>query len=84
MLWFCLKLNVWNVLKTTSILLSVFIFLFFQAVKDCKIALENDAQSVKGYFFMGQSDVELKHYDDAIIHLTKGTNNMGIFACLND
>ena len=44
----------------------------FQVIKDCKIAIENDSQSVKGYFFMGQSDVELEHFEDAIVHLTKG------------
>uniref|UniRef100_H2ZN15 E3 ubiquitin-protein ligase CHIP n=1 Tax=Ciona savignyi TaxID=51511 RepID=H2ZN15_CIOSA len=42
-----------------------------EANSDCKAALENDYQSVKGHFFMGQSNIELEKFDDAIVHLTK-------------
>ena len=61
--------------------------MYEQVVKDCKTAIENDSQSVKGYFFMGQSDVELEHYEDAILHLTKGIIvimlcfDTGVFVC---
>ncbi|XP_076810643.1 E3 ubiquitin-protein ligase CHIP-like [Clavelina lepadiformis] len=42
-----------------------------EVISDCKLALDHDAQSVKGHFFIGQSDVELDRFDDAIVHLTK-------------
>uniref|UniRef100_A0A8C4RBI7 E3 ubiquitin-protein ligase CHIP n=1 Tax=Eptatretus burgeri TaxID=7764 RepID=A0A8C4RBI7_EPTBU len=40
-----------------------------KAVVDCKHALELDTQSVKGHFFMGQSQLELENYDEAIGNL---------------
>lgn len=40
-----------------------------QAITDCKLTIENDSQSVKGNFFLGQSEMELERYDDAINHL---------------
>nr|XP_032836336.1 E3 ubiquitin-protein ligase CHIP isoform X1 [Petromyzon marinus] len=40
-----------------------------KAVSDCKHALELDSQSVKGHFFMGQSQLELENYDEAIANL---------------
>uniref|UniRef100_UPI00358F3FE8 E3 ubiquitin-protein ligase CHIP n=2 Tax=Myxine glutinosa TaxID=7769 RepID=UPI00358F3FE8 len=40
-----------------------------KAVVDCKHALELDTQSVKGHFFMGQSQLELDNYDEAIGNL---------------
>nr|XP_026689714.1 STIP1 homology and U box-containing protein 1 isoform X1 [Ciona intestinalis] len=42
-----------------------------EVASDCKAALENDAQSVKAHFFMGQSNLELEKFDDAIVHLSK-------------
>lgn len=42
-----------------------------QVVSDCKLALENDNQSVKGNFFMGEAELELEKYEDAISHLTR-------------
>ncbi|CAK8682420.1 unnamed protein product [Clavelina lepadiformis] len=42
-----------------------------EVISDCRLALDHDTQSVKGHFFIGQSDVELDRFDDAIVHLTK-------------
>ena len=44
----------------------------FQVISDCKLAIENDNQSVKGNFFMGEAELELEKYEDAISHLTRG------------
>jgi len=41
------------------------------AITDCKLTIENDSQSVKGNFFMGQSEMELERYDEAISHLAR-------------
>jgi len=43
-------------------------------VSDCKTGLENDAQSIKGHFFLGQAYVELEMYDEAIINLSRAND----------
>ena len=61
---------------STQLLLTWFDEELLQVIKDCKVALEHDSQSVKGYFFMGQSDVELENFEEAVIHLTKGDKQL--------
>jgi len=43
-----------------------------KAIADCKSTIENDSESIKGNFFMGQSEMELERYDEAINHLSRG------------
>merc|ERR1711974_85103 len=43
-------------------------------VSDCKTALETDAQSIKGHFFLGQAYVELEMYDEAIGNLIRAND----------
>lgn len=43
-------------------------------VSDCKTGLENDAQSIKGHFFLGQAYVELEMFDEAIINLSRAND----------
>ena len=40
-------------------------------IEDCKRAIDCDCRSVKAYFYMGQSLLELSNYDEAIIYLKK-------------
>jgi STIP1 homology and U-box containing protein 1 len=40
-------------------------------IDDCKHAIEYDPRSVKAFFYMGQSLIELYNYDEAIIYLKK-------------
>jgi len=42
-----------------------------KAIVDCKSTIENNSQSVKANFFLGQSEMELEKYDDAITHLAR-------------
>lgn len=43
-----------------------------KALADCKRALELDGQSVKAHFFLGQCQMELESYDEAIANLQRG------------
>ena len=40
-------------------------------IEDCRKAIELDPHSVKAYFFLGQSLLELGHFDEAIVHLKR-------------
>lgn len=42
------------------------------ALADCRRALELDAQSVKAHFFLGQCQLEMESYDEAIANLQRG------------
>lgn len=41
-------------------------------IQDCRLALELDSTWVKGHFFLGQAQMELEHYEEAIKHLQRG------------
>uniref|UniRef100_A0A670ZIU0 RING-type E3 ubiquitin transferase n=1 Tax=Pseudonaja textilis TaxID=8673 RepID=A0A670ZIU0_PSETE len=43
-----------------------------KALADCKHALELDGQSVKAHFFLGQCQLEMENYDEAIANLQRG------------
>ena len=43
-----------------------------KALADCKRALELDGQSVKAHFFLGQCQMEMENYDEAIANLQRG------------
>lgn len=43
-----------------------------QALADCRRALELDGQSVKAHFFLGQCQLEMESYDEAIANLQRG------------
>lgn len=43
-----------------------------KALADCKRALELDSQSVKAHFFLGQCQMEMESYDEAIANLQRG------------
>lgn len=43
-----------------------------KALADCKRALELDGQSVKAHFFLGQCQMEMESYDEAIANLQRG------------
>lgn len=43
-----------------------------KALADCKHALELDGQSVKAHFFLGQCQMEMENYDEAIANLQRG------------
>lgn len=43
-----------------------------KALADCKHALELDSQSVKAHFFLGQCQMEMENYDEAIANLQRG------------
>ncbi|KAM8961135.1 E3 ubiquitin-protein ligase CHIP [Pelodytes ibericus] len=45
-----------------------------KALADCKLALELDCQSVKAHFFLGQCQMELENYDEAIGNLQRAYN----------
>lgn len=45
-----------------------------KALADCKHALELDSQSVKAHFFLGQCQLELENYEEAIGNLQRGTH----------
>uniref|UniRef100_A0A8C5QZP0 E3 ubiquitin-protein ligase CHIP n=1 Tax=Leptobrachium leishanense TaxID=445787 RepID=A0A8C5QZP0_9ANUR len=45
-----------------------------KALADCKHALELDCQSVKAHFFLGQCQMELENYDEAIGNLQRAYN----------
>ncbi|XP_059381209.1 E3 ubiquitin-protein ligase CHIP [Carassius carassius] len=45
-----------------------------KALADCKHALELDSQSVKAHFFLGQSQLELENYEEAIGNLQRAYN----------
>ncbi|XP_072337852.1 E3 ubiquitin-protein ligase CHIP isoform X2 [Scyliorhinus torazame] len=47
---------------------------FDKAVSDCKHALELDSQSVKAHFFLGQCQLEMENYDEAIGNLQRAYN----------
>ncbi|XP_059510132.1 E3 ubiquitin-protein ligase CHIP isoform X3 [Stegostoma tigrinum] len=47
---------------------------FDKAVADCKHALELDSQSVKAHFFLGQCQLEMENYDEAIGNLQRAYN----------
>jgi tetratricopeptide (TPR) repeat protein len=49
-----------------------------QALADCRRALELDGQSVKAHFFLGQCQLEMESYDEAIANLQRG----GLTSCL--
>ncbi|KAG8550949.1 hypothetical protein GDO81_023878 [Engystomops pustulosus] len=42
-----------------------------KALADCKHALELDCQSVKAHFFLGQCQMEMENYDEAIANLQR-------------
>ena len=42
-----------------------------QALADCRRALELDGQSVKAHFFLGQCQLEMESYDEAIANLQR-------------
>lgn len=42
-----------------------------KVIVDCQKALEIDAKSVKGYFFLGQAHLEQNNYDDAITNFKR-------------
>lgn len=48
-----------------------------QALADCRRALELDGQSVKAHFFLGQCQLEMESYDEAIANLQRG----GVIRC---
>ncbi|XP_043567027.1 E3 ubiquitin-protein ligase CHIP [Chiloscyllium plagiosum] len=50
---------------------------FDKAVADCKHALELDSQSVKAHFFLGQCQLEMENYDEAIGNLQRGATISG-------
>ncbi|KAM3826745.1 E3 ubiquitin-protein ligase CHIP isoform 1-T1 [Vipera latastei] len=45
-----------------------------KALSDCKHALELDGQSVKAHFFLGQCQLEMENYDEAIANLQRAHN----------
>ncbi|XP_025919660.1 E3 ubiquitin-protein ligase CHIP isoform X1 [Apteryx rowi] len=45
-----------------------------KALADCKRALELDSQSVKAHFFLGQCQMEMENYDEAIANLQRAYN----------
>ncbi|XP_073504686.1 E3 ubiquitin-protein ligase CHIP isoform X2 [Phyllobates terribilis] len=45
-----------------------------KALADCKHALELDCQSVKAHFFLGQCQLEMENYDEAIANLQRAYN----------
>ncbi|CAM5143614.1 unnamed protein product [Eretmochelys imbricata] len=45
-----------------------------KALADCKHALELDSQSVKAHFFLGQCQMEMENYDEAIANLQRAYN----------
>ncbi|XP_072457583.1 E3 ubiquitin-protein ligase CHIP isoform X2 [Notamacropus eugenii] len=45
-----------------------------KALSDCKHALELDSQSVKAHFFLGQCQLEMENYDEAIANLQRAYN----------
>ncbi|CAM4724022.1 unnamed protein product [Leuciscus chuanchicus] len=45
-----------------------------KALADCKHALELDSQSVKAHFFLGQCQLELENYEEAIGNLQRAYN----------
>ncbi|KAJ7305732.1 hypothetical protein JRQ81_010098 [Phrynocephalus forsythii] len=45
-----------------------------KALADCKHALELDGQSVKAHFFLGQCQMEMENYDEAIANLQRAYN----------
>ncbi|XP_010003911.1 PREDICTED: E3 ubiquitin-protein ligase CHIP isoform X2 [Chaetura pelagica] len=45
-----------------------------KALADCKRALELDGQSVKAHFFLGQCQMEMENYDEAIANLQRAYN----------
>ncbi|KAG9464485.1 hypothetical protein GDO78_019870, partial [Eleutherodactylus coqui] len=45
-----------------------------KALADCKHALELDCQSVKAHFFLGQCQMEMENYDEAIANLQRAYN----------
>ncbi|XP_038618833.1 E3 ubiquitin-protein ligase CHIP isoform X2 [Tachyglossus aculeatus] len=45
-----------------------------KALADCKRALELDGQSVKAHFFLGQCQLEMESYDEAIANLQRAYN----------
>nr|XP_020862411.1 E3 ubiquitin-protein ligase CHIP isoform X1 [Phascolarctos cinereus] len=45
-----------------------------KALADCKHALELDSQSVKAHFFLGQCQLEMENYDEAIANLQRAYN----------
>uniref|UniRef100_A0A4W3HY59 E3 ubiquitin-protein ligase CHIP n=1 Tax=Callorhinchus milii TaxID=7868 RepID=A0A4W3HY59_CALMI len=47
---------------------------FDKALGDCKHALELDSQSVKAHFFLGQCQLEMENYDEAIANLQRAYN----------
>lgn len=48
-----------------------------QALADCRRALELDGQSVKAHFFLGQCQLEMESYDEAIANLQRGGPTAG-------
>lgn len=48
-----------------------------KALADCKRALELDGQSVKAHFFLGQCQMEMENYDEAIANLQRGERRPG-------
>lgn len=48
-----------------------------KALADCKRALELDGQSVKAHFFLGQCQMEMENYDEAIANLQRGERGHG-------
>ncbi|XP_058622216.1 E3 ubiquitin-protein ligase CHIP [Onychostoma macrolepis] len=48
--------------------------LYDKALADCKHALELDSQSVKAHFFLGQCQLELENYEEAIGNLQRAYN----------
>ncbi|CAG2162769.1 unnamed protein product [Oppiella nova] len=42
-----------------------------QSYQDCRRALEMEPNLIKGHFFLGQSLLEMDHFDDAIKHLQR-------------
>jgi len=48
-----------------------------KALADCKRALELDGQSVKAHFFLGQCQMEMENYDEAIANLQRGERARG-------
>lgn len=49
-----------------------------KALADCKHALELDCQSVKAHFFLGQCQMEMENYDEAIANLQRGKSIPGL------
>lgn len=52
-----------------------------KALADCKRALELDGQSVKAHFFLGQCQMEMESYDEAIANLQRGERRRGGGGC---